>query len=156
MGGILPSFDFFDVVNIGERPRSSGNNTFEVEEAVEETSIEEDTFTIQTRPTRPTVSARTQPPTRKPVKNDDTFTAYESRDIYKDESETEPEDNEIDTSIVVVNQKGEERKLLRGKRQVPSPWYWINNHNDGRTCYAALPGDIVRYAKVMISRKVSQ
>ena len=24
-------------------------------------------------------------------------------------------------------------------------WYWLNNFNDGRMCYAALPGDVVRF-----------
>ena len=43
LGGILPSFDFFDVVNIGERPRTSGNagSNSTIEETEDEgTSVE--------------------------------------------------------------------------------------------------------------------
>ena len=122
LGGILPSFDFFDVVNIGERPRTSGtsNSTVQTDEG---TSVERNTFIYDEEP--------------------------EEYENYEEEVEQEvPEYNEIDTGIIVVNQKGEERKLLRGKRQlIPSisPWYWINNYNDGRTCYAALPGDVVKF-----------
>ena len=75
-------------LNIGERPRSTSaasNNTLEYSnESSETTSIEvEDNFS----------------------------TVYESRDIYKDQNENKPETNEVDTSIVIVNQKGEERKF---------------------------------------------
>ena len=64
---------------------------------------------------------------------------------------------EVDTSVDFVNQKLEETPQgTRSKRQIypryplsyygtRGHWYWINNYNDGKTCYAALPGDRVRF-----------
>ena len=65
----------------------------------------------------------------------------------------------MDTSVDFVNTKSEEGENTadgppRVKRQAAFPppiygtrgyWYWINNYNDGKTCYAALPGDKVRF-----------
>ena len=134
LGGYLPSFDFFDVVNIGERPRTSGSNDTSVPaaETDEGTSVERKLFVTYDE---------TEPEEEDSIEEN----VYESKNPYEDSQESEPEYNEIDTGILIVNQQGEERKLLRGKRQLPSPWYWINNYNDGRTCYAALPGDIVKF-----------
>ena len=134
LGGYLPSFDFFDVVNIGERPRTSGSNDTSVPaaETDEGTSVERKLFVTYDE---------TEPEEEDSIEDN----VYESKNPYEDSQESEPEYNEIDTGIFIVNQQGEERKLLRGKRQLPSPWYWINNYNDGRTCYAALPGDIVKF-----------
>jgi len=60
-------------------------------------------------------------------------------------------DEYVDTSIDFVDNNGIEksrkRTFNRVKRQnnFPGFWYWLNNFNDGRTCYAALPGDTVRF-----------
>ena len=45
----MPSFDFFDVVNIGERPRTSGtsNSTVQTDEG---TSVERNTFIYDEEP----------------------------------------------------------------------------------------------------------
>ena len=131
LGGILPSFDFFDVVNIGERPRTSGNagSNSTIEETEDEgTSVERNTFVKEEE-----------------EEEEEEENSIEDTYAYEEEYEEEPEYNEIDTGVLIVNQQGDERKLLRGKRQLISPWYWINNYNDGRTCYAALPGDVVKF-----------
>ena len=53
---------------------------------------------------------------------------------------SEPE--EIDTGVAFVDQNGVEKsRRNRVKRQSSGFWYWLNNFNDGRTCYAALPGE---------------
>jgi len=65
----------------------------------------------------------------------------------------DPEDDEyVDTTVDFVDDNGIEksskRTFNRVKRQqnnYPGFWYWLNNFNDGRMCYAALPGDTVRF-----------
>merc|ERR1740129_117102 len=63
-------------------------------------------------------------------------------------------DESIDTSIDFVDENGIEkinkRTFNRVKRHhinnnYEGYWYWLNNFNDGRMCYAALPGDVVRF-----------
>ena len=67
-------------------------------------------------------------------------------DSYEDEEEEEVqiEREYIDTGVDFVDENGLEKSQRRSKRRSPGFWYWLNNFNDGRTCYAALPGDIVR------------
>lgn len=86
-----------------------------------------------------------------------------SSNTTEETNDTEDEDyyyyevseNEIDTGVDFVDENGVEksrRRTLqvqrRSKRQILSGggfWYWLNNFNDGRICYAALPGDVVRF-----------
>jgi hypothetical protein len=101
----LPSFDFFDVVNVGEAPRSSNDDggrpavIFPPDEATDENSV------------------------------DTTAEAVEENVV-------------VDTSFDFLNKQSRVKRQVFGFGQ---NWYWMNNNNDGRTCYAALPGDTVRF-----------
>ena len=130
MGGVLPSFDFFDIYKFGEVPRSSDDGGREVD-------------------------------LEAPVEADLHVEAEE--DEYLDEVDNEVD---VDTSVDFVNKNkltprgGKRVKVtlprgLRLKRQTSANrffgygrrWYWLNNNNDGRTCYAALPGNVTQTAK---------
>jgi len=119
LGGVVASPSFFDFYNIGETPRTTAN--------------------------MPNVTSSI----------DKEIEMKEVRDQEVDKVEY---DESIDTSIDFVDENGIEkinkRTFNRVKRHnnnylinnnYQGYWYWLNNFNDGRMCYAALPGDVVRF-----------
>jgi len=86
--------------------------------------------------------------------NDTSVSASEAAETASENSASaeQLDDEFVDTSIDFVDQNGIEKSIRkdeptknRVKRQSGGFWYWLNNFNDGRTCYAALPGDVVRF-----------
>jgi len=83
----------------------------------------------------------------------DTFSEKPEPEKEPDSSPEEIDEEFVDTSIDFVDQNGIEKSVKRTfsgpknreKRQSQGFWYWLNNFNDGKTCYAALPGDTVRF-----------
>ncbi len=126
LGGVLPSFDFFDIYNIGERPRASSSSRENTDDS--DLGGREVTYFGSSA-------------------NRGADAGPRSREAFA------PEDvdlNEIDEAVVILNKHNCRRRIKRQTQRngrfwgggFGRQWYWLNVNNDGRTCYAALPGTL--------------